>query len=82
MQSNFAALGTLLVETNENDASDPPPQVLCHSTPFLNELPSFQSHNFRPRCLKWWEIPLKTGSNCVFTNSSKGDPPVDGDIFL
>lgn len=82
MPSDVAALGTLLVETNENDASDPPPQVLGHRTPFLNELPSFRSHSFHPGCLKWGEIPLKTGSNCVFTHSSKGGSPGDGDIFL
>lgn len=83
VQSNVAALGTLLVETDEkNDASGPPPQALRPRTPCLKELPSFQSNNFRPERFKWWDIPLKTGSNCVFTNSSKGDSPVDGDIFL
>lgn len=62
--------------------SDQPPHALCHSTPFLKEPPSFQSNRFHPKCWKRWENPLKTGSNCVIMNSSKGDSSVDEDIFL
>lgn len=72
---------TPLVETNENDASDQAPHIVCPSTPFLNELPSSQSNNFLPKCLKWWKIPSKLGHTVCLRNSSKGDSSVDGGYF-
>lgn len=72
---------TPLVETNENDASDQAPHTVRPRTPFLNELPSSQSNNFLPKCLKWWKIPSKLDHTVCLRNSSKGDSSVDGGYF-
>lgn len=69
------------METNENDASDQAPHTVRPSTPFLNELPSSQSNNFLPKCLKWWKIPSKLDHTVCLRNSSKGDSSVDGGYF-
>lgn len=83
VQSNFAALRifTPLVETNENDASDEPPHILFHSAPFLNELPSSQSSNFLPKCLKWWKIPSKLDQTVCLRTAPKGTLLLTGGYF-
>lgn len=83
MQSNFAAsrIFTPLVGANENDASDQPPHILFHSTPFLNELPSSQNNSFLPKCLV--ENPSQSWIKlCVYEQLQRGLFCWLGDIFL